>query len=130
MVSHKTLAPYISSFLSALLVIPEFSEEPSDENVTRTEDLQLNCSASGFLRPVIVWLHNGSEVEISSRVTIEESSSEVDTTSRLMITYTFSNDTGDYVCVAVTPVFGDVMSRVALVLIQGKPLLLCPLMSC
>ena len=98
-------------------VIPEFTDAPTDENVTRTEELVLNCSANGFPRPQIVWLHN--ETEFEDNDTITETLYEFDITSTLTITETSFNDSGNYTCIARTAVFDDVTSRVALVLIQG-----------
>ena len=92
-----------------------------DRNVTSTENLMLVCSANGFPRPEIVWLHNDSVVENDTRITITDSPSGVDITSILMVMYTTFNDSGNYSCVARSSVFNDVMSREALVLIQGKP---------
>lgn len=98
-----------------------FTEEPVDTNVTSTENLTLTCSANGFPLPEIVWLHNDSVVEDDTRITITDSPSGVDIISMLMVVNTNFNDSGNYTCVATSPVFNDVMSREALVLIQGKP---------
>ena len=97
-----------------------FTVEPEDTNVTSTEDLMLTCSANAFPRPDIVWLHNDSVVEDDARIMITDSPSGVDITSVLMVMNTTFNDSGNYTCVARSPVFNDVMSREALVLIQGK----------
>ena len=80
------------------------------------------CTADGFPRPAIVWQHNGSVVETDSRVMITDTLSGLVLTSRLVVMNTFSSDSGDYVCVATSTVFDDVISETALVLIQGERL--------
>ena len=107
--------------ISSFLVIPVFTDEPADMNVTRTEPLVLNCSANGFPRPEIVWLHNETALENTSGIIITETfSDEVDITSTLSVMSISFNNSGNYTCIARSPVFDDVMSRLALVLIQGK----------
>ena len=103
-------------------VIPEFSLDPADVNVTVTEQLELMCTADGFPRPAIVWQHNGSAVETDSRVIITDTLSGLVITSKLVVMNTTSNDSGDYVCVETSTAFNDVFSDTALVLIQGEPL--------
>ena len=94
-------------------------------NVTRTEELVLNCSSNGFPCLEIVWLHNGTALENTSGIMIFETfSDEVDITSTLTVMSTSFDNSGNYTCIARSPVFDDVMSRLALVLILGKfPLL-------
>ena len=103
-------------------MIPEFSDHPDDVNVTRTELLELTCAASGFPRPSIVWVHNETEVMDGGRINITHTPSGVEITSTLEVTNTFSDDSGNYRCVAVSTPFSNVSSDTALVLIQGEPL--------
>ena len=99
-----------------------FSQSPEDINVTIVEDLVLECSADGFPHPSIEWTHNGTVVQRDDRITItEEVSMEVALTSRLSISDTSLNDSGEYKCIAMsTAAFPDVNSTIALVLIQGQ----------
>ena len=103
-------------------VIPEFSLDLADVNVTVTEQLELMCTADGFPRPAIMWQHNGSVVQTESRVMKTDTLSGLVITSRLVVMNTTSNDSGDYVCVATSTAFNDDFSETALVLIQGEPL--------
>ena len=105
-------------------MIPEFSDHPDDVNVTRTERLELTCAASGFPRPSIEWSHNGTDVMDGGRINITHTPSGVNITSTFEVTNTFSNDSGNYSCVAVSTPFSNVFSDTALVLIQGEPLVL------
>ena len=105
-------------------MIPEFSDHPDDVNVTRTELLELTCAASGFPRPSIEWSHNETEVMDGGRITVTHTPSGVEITSTLEVANTFSNDSGNYRCVAVGTPFSNVSSDTALVLIQGEPLVL------
>ena len=104
-------------FIFPQLVIPEFNEFPADKNVTRTDDLELVCSGSGLPLPAILWLHNGSIVGNTSRVMITHSPSVVNITSHILVTNTSFSDSGNYVCVAVTPVFPNIISGVSNVLV-------------
>ena len=102
-------------------MIPVLTEKPLDTNAIRTENLTLICSADGFPRLGIVWLHNRSMVVTSSRITITNSHSRFNLTSTLTVMNTSFSDSGNYSCVATSPPFDDVWSREALVIIQGKP---------
>ena len=106
--------------ISSFLVIPVFTDEPADMNVTRTEELVLNCSANGFPRPEILWLHSGTALENTCGIIITETFSEVDITSTLSVMSTSFEYSGNYTCLARSTVFDDVVSRQALVLIQGN----------
>jgi hypothetical protein len=106
-------------------VIAEFTMEPDDENVTRTEDLELICSAEGFPTPTIEWLHNSTAVENDNDTVIMKKGNDVTLTSTLTVMNTSFNDSGDYRCIAMSPVFDDVRNREARVLIQGELSLLC-----
>ena len=122
MVSHNCLTKLDMMCSLSHSVIPEFSLDPADDNVTATEQLELMCTADGFPRPAIVWMHNGTVVQTDSRVMITDNLTELVIASSLVVMNTVSNDSGDYVCVATSTVFDDVFSETALVLIQGEPL--------
>ena len=109
----------------AVSVIPVFSQSPEDINVTITEDLVLECTADGFPLPSIEWTHNGTVVQADDRITITEVvSMEVSLISRLTVSDTSLTDSGEYRCTAMsTTPFTDVNSSLALVLIQGQPIL-------
>ena len=101
------------------LVIPVFIEQPVDMNITRTEDLILVCTAEGFPLPTIVWLFNGTEVD--SNVTTSISMGGYINSVTITISNTTFSDSGDYMCIANSSVYPDVISSdVADVLIQGK----------
>ena len=100
-----------------------FSQSPEDINVTITEDLVLECTADGFPLPSIEWTHNGTVVQRDDRITITEVvTMDVALTSRLTVSNTSLNDSGEYRCIALlsTAAFPDVSSTIALVLIQGQ----------
>lgn len=94
-------------------------EAPRDTNVTITEELVLDCTASGFPVPMISWIHNGTVIdpEESDQVTIIQSRQ---ITSTLRVTSTTLSHSGDYVCSAASPTFNMVTSQPVLVLVQCK----------
>ena len=104
-------------------VIPVISQPPVNTNVTRTESLVLVCIADGFPVSTIIWTHNGTIIDpgTSDNITITEvTSMDVEKTSKLTVTNTTFNDSGDYVCVVTSAPFTNVLSDQALILIQGQ----------
>lgn len=94
-------------------------EAPRDTNVTITEELVLDCTASGFPVPLISWIHNGTVIdpEESDQGIIIQSRR---ITSTLRVTSTTLSHSGDYVCSAASPSFNTVTSQPVLVLVQCK----------
>ena len=91
--------------------------------VTRTEELQLTCTAEGFPLPSITWTHNGTDIDaaVSSNIAItEDTSMGIELTSTLTVTNTSISDSGDYTCRADSSEFPAVTSDTVLVLIQGQ----------
>ena len=113
------------SFMSStcLSVAQIITLPPMDENVTRTEELQLTCTAEGFPHPSINWTHNGTDIDaaVSSDIAItEDTSMGIELTSTLTVTNTSFNDSGNYTCRAESSEFPAVTSDTVLVLIQGQ----------
>ena len=90
--------------------------------MTRTESLVLVCIADGFPVPNITWTHNGTIIdpETSDSIIITIISMDVQRTSRLTVTNTTFNNSGDYGCIVTSVPFTNVSSDPALVLIQGQ----------
>ena len=74
----------------------------------------------GFALPSIVWTHNGTDIPSDDPRISETVSMDVQRMSILSVTNTSFNDSGVYVCIAVSPTFDNVSSDPALVLIQGQ----------
>ena len=104
------------SFMSStcLSVAQIITQPPMDTNVTRTEELQLTCTAEGFPLPSIIWTHNGTDIDA------EDMSMGIELTSTLTVTNTSFSDSGDYTCRAESSEFPAVTSDTVLVLIQGQ----------
>ena len=106
-------------------VIPEFTEQPFDMNVSRTEVLELVCTAEGFPLTSVVWQHNGTEVEENDSICIDTIIEWFRITVKITIKNTSLDDSGYYLCVARSPVFTDITSDTGYVLIQGEPHCVC-----
>ena len=106
-------------------VAPVISEAPEDTNVTITEELVLECTASGFPVPVVSWIHNGTVIdpEESDQIVITQNLLSRQSLSSLRVTSTTLNHSGDYICSAVSTGFNASTSQSVLVLVQCK--LLC-----
>ena len=74
----------------------------------------------GFPLPSIVWTHNDTEIPSDDPRITETVSIDVQRMSTLSVTNTSFNDSGEYVCIAVSATFDNVSSDPALVLIQGQ----------
>ena len=106
-------------------VIAEFTEQPFDMIISRTEDLELICTAEGFPLTSVVWQHNGTEVEENGNICINNNITAGLYMITVMITIknTSLDDSGYYQCIAMSPVFPDIPSDTAYVLIQGQSVL-------
>ena len=85
-------------------------------------DVALMCSASGYPVPSISWTHNGTAVNESDRITIIQESNTRSSTSVLSILATMENDSGEYTCIASSPVsvFQKVSNGPVAVFVQGR----------
>ena len=106
-------------------VIAEFTQQPFDMNISRTEELELVCTAEGFPLTSVVWLHNSTEVEENGTICFNTTIELFRITVQITIKNTSLDDSGYYLCVARSPVFSDVNSDTAYVLIQGEPHHVC-----
>ena len=108
--------------MAFLTVVPEISLPPVEENITSTEDLVLNCTATGFPVPEIIWIQNETQLDVLNRddINVTEVVSDRHLMSTLRVTNTSVNASGLYACNASSPNFVAVMSEPVLVLIQGK----------
>ena len=104
-------------------VIAEFTEQPFDMNISRTEDLELVCTAEGFPLTSVVWLHNSTEVEENGTICINTTIELFRITVKITVKNTSLDDSGYYQCIAMSPVFPDIPSDTAYVLIQGQSVL-------
>ena len=89
-------------------------------NVTTSENFTLMCNATGYPAPSILWFHNGTAVNESSRITIIRQSSSRVSLSVLSISTAVATDAGIYTCNASSPEFQTVSSGLVNVLIQGE----------
>ena len=103
-------------------VAPEIETNPVSMNVTQTRSITLNCSTTGYPAPSITWQHNNTIISEMSRVNINNISSYFRTTSTLTVTMSMINDSGHYLCTAISSVavFDSVNSTEVLVLVQGQ----------
>ena len=106
-------------------MVPVIIQQPVDRNVTRTEALELVCVVDGFPLPSTMWTHNDTEIPSDDPRITDEVSMDVQRMSTLSVTNTSSSDSGEYVCIAVSPTFDNISSDPALVLIQGQLFFLC-----
>ena len=110
---------YLISF--SLVVAPLVLNAPSDLHVATAGDVTLMCSASGYPVPSISWTHNGTAVNESDRITIIQESNTRSSTSVLSISAAVANDSGEYTCIASSPVsdFQTVSSEPVTVFVHG-----------
>ena len=101
-------------------------ENPQDQNVTSFEGtIVLTCVAAGEPIPSITWFQNGTVIsdnqDNETSIMIEESPLNRSVSSILTITMAMVNNSGIYHCNISSSVeyFTDVMSGIALVLVQG-----------
>ena len=104
---------------------PVIVVDPLSVNVSiEVDNITLNCTARGFPIPTITWTHNGTL--LTSMDADEVSIVTMDTgmlrtvRSTLVIYSALANNTGDYACIASSPIYSDVTSTTARVLVQGK----------
>jgi len=57
------------------------------------DQVVLNCNASGYPKPSVLWLHNSTEVQASSRILLLSNGS-------LVLREAVKSDVGHYMCVA------------------------------
>ncbi len=111
-------------------------EDPLSLNVTITDSFSLSCEAEGFPVPSIVWLLNGTEIQLPN-ITIFSGSGSGDSipiqvtervavrsiSSRLDVAMAMTNDSGSYSCsiVSSVPAYVAIVTASALVLVQGTP---------
>ena len=115
-------------------VAPEISEHPVALNVTISRSFSLSCGANGVPIPEILWLLNGTEVDLlnttlfagsgsGSLIPIEvtETYGERSISSILAVSMAMTNDSGNYSCLIVSPVaeFPPITTDPARVLVQG-----------
>ena len=109
------------------LVGPVVIENPQDQNVTSFEGtIVLTCVAAGEPIPTITWFQNGTVISDNqdnetSIIMMEENFLDQSISSTLTITMAMVNNSGSYHCNISSSVeyFPDVMSEIALVLVQG-----------
>ena len=101
-------------------------ENPQDQNVTSFEGtIVLTCVAAGEPIPSITWFQNGTVIsdnqDNETSIMIEENPLNRSVSSTLTITMAMVNNSGSYHCNISSSVeyFPDVMSEIALVLVQG-----------
>ena len=91
------------------LVAPNVVEDPVPLNVSRMDDIVLNCSFAGFPIPVMTWFHNNALVELSDRIEITnynlQEQTDLDSdygvgVSELLISSAEVTDSGLYHCQA------------------------------
>ena len=129
-VHHKSRTENLVSVLMRIssfhAVAPVLVTGPEDMNVTSFEEIRLSCEGNGFLIPDITWYHNGTaldaDMDENTTITTTPTSSTQTVMSELVISMAMVNDSGDYHCVLSSSVgdFEEVMSEMALVLIQSK----------
>ena len=97
----------------SVTVAPAIIQQPVDKkNITRTEALELVCVVDGFPVPSIVWTHNDTELPSDDPRIMDEVSMDVQRTSTLTVISTSFNDSGMYICIAVSTGFANVESDV------------------
>ena len=105
-------------------VAPLVLTEPSATNATISENFTLNCNASGYPVPTILWTHNGTTVDENEndRATITPSTGSRSVLSVLTVSMGAINDSGDYACIVSTSVndFQNITGDPVTVLVQGK----------
>ena len=108
------------------LVSPVVIKNPQDQNVTRFEGtIVLTCVAAGGPIPSITWFQNGTVIsdnqDNKTSIMMEENPLNRSVSSILTITTAMVNNSGIYHCNVSSSVeyFPDVMSGIALVLVQG-----------
>ena len=72
-----------------------------DATVFAGDHIELNCTATGFPTPSIIWKHNGVIVNISDNLTLVKEVSVGTFGSTLRIESSSFRDAGAYVCTAV-----------------------------
>ena len=81
------------------LVGPQIIEFPMDAAVFAGDHIELNCTATGFPTPSIIWKHNDVIVNISDNLRIVSVGTFGST---LRIESSSFRDAGAYVCTAVS----------------------------
>ena len=100
-------------------------ENPQDQNVTSFEGtIVLTCVAAGEPIPIITWFQNGTVIsnnQDETSIMMEENPLNRSVSSILTITMAMVNNSGSYHCNISSSVeyFPDVLSEIALVLVQG-----------
>ncbi len=106
-------------FWFVIVVAPVITHEPTNQSVRFLErNVTLTCIAVGFPVPSIMWLHNGSQ-SMNGIITSMSLPSIGGTVSTLNIAMAMVNDSGNYICQALSP-FGSQESAVAILVIQSK----------
>ncbi len=97
---------------------------PEAVNVTSIQDtIMLICNASGFPIPEISWTHNMTEVrDGDDRVSIMGELGSRTLMSTLTVTTAMTNDSGQYECIATSPIstFSKVRSGPVTIIVQGE----------
>ena len=82
---------YFTTVLSSLG--PPFINSPAvGRRIVEGLPFKLDCLAVGEPTPTVTWFHDGVRIVNSSRVQVDDRS--------LMVTASFANDSGAYLCVA------------------------------
>ena len=105
------------------LVGPVVIENPQDQNVTSFEGtIVLTCVAAGEPIPTITWFQNGTVIsdnqDNETSIMMEENFLDQSISSTLTITMAMVNNSHCNISSSVE-YFPDVMSGIALVLVQG-----------
>ena len=70
-----------------------FNPPPAMIDFDVLDQVVLNCNASGYPKPSVLWLHNSTEVQASSRILLLSNGS-------LVLREAVKSDVGHYMCVA------------------------------
>ena len=100
---------------------PAVSIDPADTNVTRFQNFSLTCEGTGYPTPEILWVQNGSVIDLNQEhVSLLSLRGLEKTSSTLTISMADTSTSGLYHC-TVSVEGLTVKSRSALILVQGEP---------
>ena len=100
---------------------PRVSIHPTDTNITRLETFSLICEGTGNPTPEILWVHNGSVIDLEQEhVSVLSITALQRANNTLTISMADTNTSGLYHC-TVSVAGATVRSRSALIFVQGEP---------